>query len=171
MTGLSLRRIPRFREPDGLREANAHCASEPPVSATVPDGAVCRLMDRLWQSLRPRLLALNEDGMPVVVQPGAESSPGVQGRYGDLRWLVFAGLHRRIRVHRLELNLDAADRTVRVREYWVRWPAPRVGEGPRCAGGGPPGFRSSRGATSVRWGFTPGPGGGAHRLAGRDVDV
>lgn len=74
--------------------------------------------------LKRRLLVLNDTDTPfqVAALPGDEGI-AITWRYGDARWIDFAGVHALRRTHRMVLRLDPSTRKVRVTDYMAAWDA------------------------------------------------
>lgn len=74
--------------------------------------------------LTRRLLALNDTDTPfqVTTLPGDEGI-AITWRYGDARWVDFAGVHALRRTHRMVLRPDPVTRRVRVTDYMAAWDA------------------------------------------------
>lgn len=95
-------------------KASAWSASVPPATAQATD----------FETLRRRLLAVNQTDTPVEVKPGADAkSLEVTWRYADARWFDLMRLHQMKRIHKLVLEFDEAAHKVRIREYWSSFDA------------------------------------------------
>ena len=74
--------------------------------------------------LRERLLALNQQDLPVqVVAPPDGNTVNVSWRYADARWFDLMRAHEMRRTHKLVIGLDEPSHTARVREYWSAFDA------------------------------------------------
>jgi hypothetical protein len=68
--------------------------------------------------LRERLLAVRFVQSPINIGPGrSENQLVVDWKYADAKWMDHARAHGMKKSHRLILQLDAASRTVRCREF------------------------------------------------------
>lgn len=88
--------------------------------ATSPMGAT---------NVRQRILAAYGADSPVQVSTNADGSLTLDWRYGDAQWLDLMRIHKFKRTERLVLQLDEADHTVRVREYWSAFEASAGADG------------------------------------------
>ena len=95
-------------------KASAWSASVPPATAPAVD----------LETLRQRLLAVNQTDTPVEVKPGADQkSLEVTWRYADSRWFDLMRLHQMKRIHKLVLDFAEDAHKVRIREYWSAFDA------------------------------------------------
>jgi hypothetical protein len=85
-------------------------------------------------TLRSLLLAMAPPDSPITVQAAPDGQTlEVSWRYGDARWLDLMRVHRLHRAHKLVLELDAAQRKVRVREFMSAFDASAGADGLRFA--------------------------------------
>lgn len=95
-------------------KASAWSASVPPATTHAVD----------LETLRQKLLAVNQADTPVVVNPGdAGDSLEVTWRCVDARWFDLMRVHQMKRIHKLVLEFDASSHKVRIREYWSAFDA------------------------------------------------
>jgi len=95
-------------------KASAWSASVPPATAQAVD----------LETLRQRLLAMNQTDTPIEVKHGADKrSLEVTWRYSDSRWFDLMRLHQMKRIHKLVLEFDTSSHKVRIREYWSAFDA------------------------------------------------
>ncbi len=95
-------------------KASAWSASVPPATARATD----------FETLRQRLLAVNQTETPVAVKTGDDGmSLEVTWRYADARWFDLMRVHQMKRIHKLVLEFDAGAHKVRIREYWSAFDA------------------------------------------------
>lgn len=75
--------------------------------------------------LRDRLLALNQQSIPVevVASPKNDGVFEITWRYGDASWFDLMRAHKMRRTHKLVLALDEPGHTARVLEYWSAFDA------------------------------------------------
>jgi hypothetical protein len=74
--------------------------------------------------LRDRLLALNEQDLPVqAMAPPNNNTVEVTWRYGDAQWLDLMRAHKMRHTHKLVLALEEQSHTARVLEYWSAFDA------------------------------------------------
>ena len=75
-------------------------------------------------SLRGRLLALNQQNVPVqVVASPNDNILEITWRYAEAQWFDLMRVHKMQRTHKLELALDDHSHTARVLEYWSAFDA------------------------------------------------
>jgi hypothetical protein len=88
---------------------------QPPHPRTRPEPAT---------SLRDRLLALNQQEIPVqiITSPNSDTLE-ITWRYTDAQWLDLMRTHKMRRTHKLVLGFDEHSHTARVREYWSTFDA------------------------------------------------
>lgn len=105
-------------------KASAWSASVPPATASAVD----------LETLRQRLLAVNQTDTPVEVKPGADhKSLEITWRYADARWFDLMRVHQMKRLHKLVLEFAEDDHKVRIREYWSAFDASAGAGGVRVA--------------------------------------
>ena len=73
--------------------------------------------------LRDRLLALNQQNVPVQVVAAPNESLEITWRYADAQWLDLMRAHKMRRTHKLVIALDEHSHTARVLEYWSAFDA------------------------------------------------
>jgi hypothetical protein len=97
-------------------KGSAWSVRQPPQSNTRPEPAA---------SLRDRLLALNQQHLPVqvIAAPNNNRALEITWRYGDAQWLDLMRVHKMRRTHKLVLALDEPSHTARVLEYWSAFDA------------------------------------------------
>ena len=96
-------------------KGSAWSVRQPPRPGTRPEPAVL---------LRDRLLALNQQDMPVQVIASPDGNTvDVSWRYADARWLDLMRAYEMRRTHKLVLGLDEHSHTARVHEYWSAFDA------------------------------------------------
>ncbi len=95
--------------------ASAWSVRQPPQPGTRPE-PVASLLDRL--------LALNQDDVPVqvIASPNSDTLE-ITWRYADAQWLDLMRAHKMRRTHKLVLALDEHSHTARVLEYWSAFDA------------------------------------------------
>lgn len=99
-------------------------------AARVP--AVAGIPPQSAADVQSRLASLGSPESPVTVTTSDDGREiELHWRWADARWRDWMRQHRRVRVHRLVLRLDAPTRTVRVREYMTAMDASAGADGVR----------------------------------------
>jgi hypothetical protein len=104
-------------------KASAWSARQSPAPGARPEPA---------QLLRDRLVAVNQQSVPVQVTPSPDGQTlEITWRYADAQWFDLMRVHKMRRTHKLVLAFDESRHKVRVREYWSAFDASAGGEGLR----------------------------------------